>query len=110
MTRQPRPLQFVFALFDPLLGSASLVVEPHHVARLPSEIRHNEADSRKQFACMPLDLGNYPSRDFPTGRLLAQAMVQDNRLLRRTPYGASKQMLNLAVKILIGYEGGNIEG
>jgi len=58
---------------------------------------------------MPLDLGNYPSRDFLTGRLIAKAMVKDNRLLRWTPYGASEQMLNLAVKILIGHEADNIE-
>jgi hypothetical protein len=45
MTRQPRPFQRVFAFFDPLLGSASLVVEPHHVAGFPAEIRHDEAHS-----------------------------------------------------------------
>jgi hypothetical protein len=104
MTRQPRTLQCVLALFDPLLGHAPLVVEPHHVAGFPPEICHNETDSRKQFARMPLHFRNDPSSDLPTGRLIAKAMVKNNRLLPRTPYGTSEQMLDFAVQILIRYE------
>ncbi len=49
MTWQPCPVQCILAFLNQLLGCASLVVEPHHVAGFPPKIRHNEADPWKQF-------------------------------------------------------------
>jgi len=73
------------------------VEEPDHVAGLPTKIRDYEVDPRKKLSRVPLDLGNDTSRDVPTAGMIAKAVVQDNRLLRRTPYGTSKQVLDVAV-------------
>ena len=47
MTRQSRPVRRLLPLFDPLLGRATLVVEPHDGAIGEQEIRHDEADARR---------------------------------------------------------------
>ena len=43
VTRQPRPVQDVLALFDPLLGSASAIVEVHHALRARRHVGYDEA-------------------------------------------------------------------
>ena len=45
MTRQTRPVRRLLALFDPLLGRATLVVEPHQRATRQARARHNESDA-----------------------------------------------------------------
>ena len=62
MTRQPRPVRGLFTFFDPLLGRAALVVEPHHRAAWQGHARHDESDAREQLALVMLDLGDNPPR------------------------------------------------
>ena len=105
MTRQPGPLQCAFALFDPLLGRTPLVVRPHYIAGLPPGIRHNETDSWNQFPCTPLDLHCDPARGLPTGRPIAEIVIQDNQLLRWTPDRASRQVLDPVILSRITWKG-----
>ena len=101
MTRRSRPVQGVLTFLDPLFGCASLVIELHHIAGFPPKIRDYEVDSWKKLSRMPFDLGDYSASNLPTGCLIPEAMVQDNRLLRWTPDGTRQQMLDLAVQNLI---------
>ena len=55
VTRQARPMRGLFALLDPLLGRAALVVEAHDGPIGEREIRHDEADAREQLAGVVLD-------------------------------------------------------
>jgi hypothetical protein len=64
---EPRSLQGVLALRDPLLGSPGLVVEPDHIPGPPGQVRHNETDAGIQFPSMPFDLHHNPSRIGPGG-------------------------------------------
>jgi hypothetical protein len=56
---QPRPLDRILALLDPLLRRPTSIVEPHHASGSASEVGDDEADAREQFALMPLDLGHH---------------------------------------------------
>lgn len=60
--RQSRPFDRAFALLDPLLACAALVVEGDDILRGSRHIRHDEADARIEFARMPLDFGDDPAR------------------------------------------------
>src|SRR4030081_2809435 len=55
-TGKPRPLDRAFALFDPLLARAALVVEGDDILGCPCHVGHDEADARIKFAWMPFDL------------------------------------------------------
>ena len=101
MTRKPHPVQGVFAFLNPLLSSASLVIEFDNIAGLPPKVRHNETNPGKKLSCMPFDFSNHPSSDFPTGRLIPKAMIQDNRLLRWTTCGSRQHMFNFLMQYLI---------
>ena len=59
---ESRPFQGVLAFLDPLLSGPTLVVEPDHITGPPSQVRHDEADTRIQFPSMPLDLHHNPPR------------------------------------------------
>ena len=48
VTGKPHPVQSVLALLDPLLGRATTVVELHYIRRSPTEVRHDETNSRKK--------------------------------------------------------------
>ena len=80
MARKPCPIERVFSLFDPLFGSASLVVELYDIARFPSGVRDYIIDSWKKLSYMPLDLDDDSAYDLPTDGLIPKAMIYDNRL------------------------------
>ena len=61
--REPRPLQRVLALFDMLLGGATLVVERQDPLVRQAAVGDDEANGRKQLARMELDLGDHPAPD-----------------------------------------------
>ncbi len=66
---QSRPVQGVLAFLDPLLGGAASIVKVHHPWSLCTHIGDNETDPRKEFALMPLNLGNHPTSPGPNWRL-----------------------------------------
>jgi hypothetical protein len=47
-TREPRPFDRAFALFDVLLGGPTLIVECDDVLGPSRQIRHDEADAREE--------------------------------------------------------------
>ena len=83
---QSRPVQGIFAFLDPLLGGAATVVKVNHPLGLCAHIGHDETDSRKEFAAMPLDLGNHPARPVPTGGLIVEIGKPNDRFSGWTPH------------------------
>src|SRR4051794_32173430 len=55
------PIDRILALFDPLLRRAPLIVEGHHPLGWTAQVRHQEPDTRIEFARVPLDLGHDPT-------------------------------------------------
>ena len=53
-----RPFHGILAFLNPLFCSAATIVKLDHILRVLIQIGHNEADTREQFACVPLDLGH----------------------------------------------------
>ena len=72
----------LLAFLDPLLGRASLIIEPHYRPAGQAQVRDDKADSRKQLAGMVLDLGDDPSRLRPAPRPLREALVAHRWRLR----------------------------
>src|SRR5262245_3234362 len=70
--RQPRPLDRAFALLDPLLARATLVVDRDDALGRAAHVRHDEADAGIKFSGMPLDLGDNPPRLGPGSGLIAE--------------------------------------
>src|ERR1039457_6779346 len=81
MARKPRHLHRLLTLLDPLLGSPSLVVEPHHRPAVRFQVGHNEAHARKQLSKVELDFRHHAPRLLPTGRLVEKTLVPDYGLV-----------------------------
>jgi len=71
-TRQPRPLDRCLALLDPLLRSAALIVEGHHVLGRFPHVGDDEPDARIKLARVPLDFGDHPAWLRPASSLIAE--------------------------------------
>ena len=65
LARQPRPVQGVLALLDPLLSRASAVLKMHHSFGSGTHVGHHKTDPRKQLTLMPLQLGNHTAQKYP---------------------------------------------
>ena len=75
----------MLAFLDPLLGRATTVVKVNHALGSCAPIGHDETDSRKEFAAMPLDLGNHPTRPLPTGGLILEVGKPNNLIKKAYP-------------------------
>ena len=75
MARQPSPVQGVLALFDPLLGCPSSIVETHHSFGASRHVRDDEAHPREQLSPMPLHLGHHPPCMVPTLSTIPKVVV-----------------------------------
>ena len=64
-----------FALLDPLLRRATLVVEMHDGPVRPGQGGDDEAHAGEEFPEVMLDLGDHPSRAVPGGRLIMEAPI-----------------------------------
>ena len=103
MTRLPCPFQGVLAFLDPLLGCASLIVELDHIAGFPAEICHDKTDTWEQFICVPFHF-RYDSSGFtPTGCLILETAIPDNRPLRWATNRTGQQMVNMLVEYIIAF-------
>ena len=101
VTGQPRSVQGVFAFFDPLFSRSPTVVELDDVGWRPREVGHDETETREQFAGLPFDLGNDPSRLLLALSLIGDAGVLAERLRHRTRRRRKRQVLDLSAKHLI---------
>ena len=75
LARQARPVEGMFAFLDVLLGSSTLIVEPHHLFRFLFRVGDDEADLRQQFARRPFDLGDDTAFFFPRFRFVLEFHV-----------------------------------
>ena len=99
---QPRPVQGILAFLDPLLGPAATVVKVNHPLGSCAPVGQDETDSRKEFAAMPLDLGNHPTRPVPTGRLIFEIGKPNDGFSGWAPHRSGQQVFNLRLKHLVG--------
>ncbi len=102
VTREPRPPDRVFAFFDPLFGSASLVVEMNHAAGVPPEICDDEPHAREELIPVLLDLGHDSPGLRPALRPIVETRMEDLRLERWSPYGPDEQGDNRLPKLFVG--------
>src|SRR5450759_2288290 len=102
MARETSHLYGLLAFFDPLLGCAALVVEPHHRPARCLQVGHDEAYSREQLTSMKLHLRHYPTCRLPTSGLVEEALVPHHRLVARSSYGPRQQLRDVALQAVIG--------
>src|SRR3954471_22907905 len=102
------PIDRILALFDPLLRRAPLIVEGHHPLGWTAQVRHQEPDTRIEFARVPLDLGHDPAGAGPSLGLVAEAGVETPDLVGRTPHRALEQVRDLALENSIGGQADHI--
>ena len=69
-------LKAYLPILDRLLGSAALIIEPHHPVWLHRQIGEDEADAGEQLARMPFDLGYHAARLVPALRLILEVLVE----------------------------------
>ena len=93
-----------FALLDPLLRGAALVVEADDSAVGPGQGGNDEAHPRKQLAQVMLDLGDHPSRAIPRGRLILEASIPHQRGVAGSAAGPGEQILDGPLQEFIGRE------
>ena len=99
---QPRPVQGILAFLDPLLGPAATVVKVNHPLGSCAPVGQDETDSRKEFAAMPLDLGNHPTRPVPTGGLVFEIGKPNDGFSGWAPHRSGQQVFDLFLKHLVG--------
>ena len=92
MTRQPRPVQCVFAFFYPLLCCAAAIIEADYALRRITQVGDYESYSGEQFSLVPLYLGYHPPRNIPTLSLVGEVMIGDDGLSGR-PLGRPYQQV-----------------
>ena len=108
MAAQPRHLHRLLALFDPLLGCPTLVVEPHHRPAVRLQVRHNESHPRKQFAKVELDLSHHLALCLPTRGLIQKALVPNYRLVARSSHWPRQQLCNVSLQTLVGRDANRV--
>ena len=81
---EPCPLERILALLDMLLGGAPAIVEGHHALVWQAAIGNDEADRRKQFARVELDLRHDPAGVRPAFRPVVEAGVEAHDMVRRS--------------------------
>src|SRR5262247_2707818 len=96
--RQSRPLDRAFALLDPLLARAALVVERDHALGRAAHVRHDEADARIKFFGMPLDLGNHLARLAPASGLIAEARMTPAHMVGGSSDRTLEQIANAVLR------------
>ena len=93
-----------FALLDPLLRRATLVVEMDDGPVRPGQGGDDEAHAGEEFPEVMLDLGDHPSRAVPGGRLIMEAPIPDQRRVAWSASGPGEQVLDSPLQHLIGRE------
>gem|GEM_PF-2606171 len=108
--RQPCPTKGMLAFLDVLLGGAALVVEPHDPVRVHGHVGDDEADTRKQLARMPFNLGDHPARLVPGRRLIFEVLVEALDLGQGTPpHGPFQPMRDLVLEHRVGGQPDGVE-
>jgi hypothetical protein len=99
---EPRPFDRAFALFDPLLARATLVIEGYDILGGPRHVRHDESDARIEFARMPFDLGDDPARLRPASGLIGEIGVGAPHLVWRAPDRPRQQIADPPLQDAVG--------
>jgi hypothetical protein len=87
---EPHHLYRLFALLDPLLRLATLILEVNLLPVRQLRIGHDEAQPREEFSGMMLNLGHDSPCRRSTGRLIEKSLVPGDRLNCRAVYRPSQ--------------------
>ena len=101
VTTEPRHLHCLLSFFDPLLRCPPFVVKPYHRLTRKRQVRHNEPDSRVQLSQMMLYLRHHPSGRLPSGCLVQQSLVFDQRFLAGPAHRARHQFGNISFQVVV---------
>jgi len=74
----------------------------------PALFCHDETDAREQFALVPLDLGYHATFSRPRFRLVLKAVGKHLGFIRRSPYWAGEQVLDLPLQNGIGLDANGV--
>src|ERR1017187_9594837 len=101
VARQPRPLNRILALLDPLLGGSPLIVKPDDPYCRSDEIRPDEAYPREQLAFVPFDLGDHSTGPVPALRLVGEVGIADQGRIRGTAHRPGQERLDLPLQDIV---------
>ena len=105
VTGQPRPLQSILSLFDPLLGGAATVVESDHsILRSRVHVGGDKPDAGEQFVPVPLHFGDHTTIAVPAFGVVQEDPIPDDGFLRRPSHRSGQQVADLMVQHVIGWE------
>jgi hypothetical protein len=85
-------------------AGAALIVKSDDVPRTARRVGDDEADARKEFAEMPLNLGNDSTWLRPTCRLIPKGRIDAPHRMRRAPDGSFEQRRDPILQDLIGWQ------
>ena len=106
--RKPCPFDRPLAFLDELLACAALVVEGDDVLGAPRHIRHDKADTRIEFARVPLHLGDDTARSRPASGPIGEVRVRTPHIIRRSPHGARQQMADPFLQDSVGRQANGV--
>src|SRR5450756_1555905 len=101
MAREPRHLDRLLSLLDPLLRRPPLVIEPHHRPARRLHGGHDETQPRGQLPSMVLHLRHYSACGLPTGGLVEKALVPHDGFVTRPPHRAREQFLDVPQQVVV---------
>src|SRR5713226_8872884 len=93
----------LLAFLHPLLGRATLIIEPHYRQAGQAQVRDDKAHSREKLALMVLDLGDDPSRLRPAPRLVREILEAHQWLAAGPSRGPEQDLGNLPLQALVGW-------
>src|SRR5262245_689607 len=100
--RQPRPLDGVLPLLDPLFGRPAPIVEGDDLLGRATQVRHDEADTRVQLAGVPLHFRDDATCSTPALRPITEAREEASDVLRGATDGPREEPRDLRLKQLVG--------
>ncbi len=83
---------------------AALIVKRHHPLGAAARVGDDKADTRIQFARMPLHLGHDPALLVPRPALIGEAGVETANMVGRATDGSRQQMSDTFLENLVGFE------
>jgi hypothetical protein len=90
------------------IACPALVVEGNDALGRAAHVRHDEADARIEFARMPFDLGDYPTRLRPASGLVAEIGIEPTHLVRWSPDRTLEQIADPVLQDPVGWKADRI--
>ena len=110
LARQPCPAEGIFAFLVVLLDCATSIVKLHHPIPFHGQVCGDEALAGEQFAWVPFDLVDDPTRLVPPPPLILKVLLEPLHVgLRWSSNGAGQLMRDLLAKNGVGWQTYGVE-